>query len=56
MNNNLSFLPIELQNIIISYTRPVYPFIKQLKRYKKHSDKNKERYKSFSHFYFSIMF
>ena len=31
MNNNLPFLPIEIQNIIFSYTRPVYPFIKQLK-------------------------
>ena len=31
MNNNLLFLPIEIQNIIFSYTRPVYPFIKQLK-------------------------
>ena len=31
MNNNLPFLPIELQNLIFSYARPVYPFIKQLK-------------------------
>ena len=31
MNNNLLFLPIEIQNIIFSYTRPVYPFIKELK-------------------------
>lgn len=26
MNNTTSFLPIELQNIIIAYTRPVYPY------------------------------
>jgi hypothetical protein len=31
MFNNLPFLPIEIQNIIFSYTRPVYPFIKELK-------------------------
>ena len=26
-----TFLPIELQNLIISYTRPVYPYIEELK-------------------------
>ena len=31
MNNTTSFLPIELQNIIMSYTRPVYPYIRHLK-------------------------
>jgi len=55
MNNKTPFLPIELQNIIMSYTRPVYPYIKQLKRYKKHSE-DKERYKNFSDFYFNVFF
>ena len=49
-------IPVELVNKIIMMSRPKYPFIKQLKRYKKNSEDNKERYKSFSHFYFSIMF
>ena len=31
MTNTLPFLPIHLQNLIFSYTRPVYPFIKELK-------------------------
>ena len=26
MTNTLPFLPMELQNIIIAYTRPVYPY------------------------------
>lgn len=43
MNNNLSFLPIELQNIIISYTRPVYPFIKQLKENEEEKQKEIDR-------------
>jgi len=36
MNNTLPFLPIELQNIIISYNRPVYPYIRTLKVCRKH--------------------
>jgi len=40
MNNTTSFLPIELQNIIISYSRPVYPYIKALKE--KEEEKQRE--------------
>ena len=37
MNN---YLPLELQNIIIAYARPVYPYVKELKE--KEEEKQKE--------------
>ena len=40
MTNTLPFLPIELQNLIFSYTRPVYPYIKELKE--KEEERQKE--------------
>ena len=42
MTNTLPFLPIHLQNLIFSYTRPVYPYIKELKEKEEERQKNKD--------------
>ena len=56
MTNTLTFLPIELQNIIIAYNRPVYPYIRQLKVCRKHFIKQIENppfksYESYLNFF-----
>ena len=62
MNNTLPFLPIELQNIIISYSRPVYPYIRELKINIRIFNAKNEKYKlehkeesglTFNNYYFN---